>query len=157
MVRAAIAERPLGPVATGAPAAVLAYPTPSPALPLSLEAPRALLLAIPLALPVMTRGRIAPPASVLRWALVPLVTLALARPVLDRGGDSMDVVVVVGRSRWGAARRAARTPRNSRTGPRRREGRRERNCLVNRKRSGMPARRRRSAGPLRTQTGPNSG
>jgi hypothetical protein len=63
---------------------------------MSFEAPQALLLAIPLALLVWTLGRIAPPASWLRWALVPLV--ALARPVLDRGGDAMDMVVVVERA-----------------------------------------------------------
>jgi hypothetical protein len=66
---------------------------------MSFEAPQALLLAIPLALLVLTLGRIAPPASYLRWALVPILALALARPVLDRGGDAMDVVVVVDRSR----------------------------------------------------------
>jgi len=69
------------------------------ALGMHFELPQALLLAIPLGLLVLTLGRIAPPARWIRWALVPVLALALARPVLDRGGDQMDVVVVVDRSR----------------------------------------------------------
>jgi len=66
---------------------------------MTFEAPQALLLAIPLALLVWKLGRIPAPAAYLRWALVPIVTLALARPVLDRGGDQIDLVLVVDRSR----------------------------------------------------------
>ncbi|HEY3451334.1 MAG TPA: VWA domain-containing protein [Myxococcales bacterium] len=66
---------------------------------MTFEAPQALLLAIPLALLVFKLGRIPAPASYLRWALVPIVTLALARPVFDRGGDQIDLVLVVDRSR----------------------------------------------------------
>ncbi|MGC4118401.1 MAG: VWA domain-containing protein [Myxococcales bacterium] len=66
---------------------------------MTFEAPQALLLAVPLALLVYKLGRIPAPASYLRWALVPIVTLALARPVIDRGGDQVDLVLVVDRSR----------------------------------------------------------
>ncbi|MBI5548596.1 MAG: VWA domain-containing protein, partial [Deltaproteobacteria bacterium] len=66
---------------------------------MSFEAPQALLLVIPLALLVWKRGQVAAPAGWIRWTLVPLLVLALARPVLDRGGDQIDLVLVVDRSR----------------------------------------------------------
>ncbi|MFN7134606.1 MAG: vWA domain-containing protein, partial [Myxococcales bacterium] len=59
----------------------------------------ALLAAVPLLLLVHFAGRRPGPAGALRWVLAVLVPLALARPALDRGGDGLDLLILVDRSR----------------------------------------------------------
>jgi len=66
---------------------------------MSFESPQALLLLVPVLLLLAWRGRMPGPAGWVRWALAVLLVVALAGPVLHRGGDSVDVVVVVDRSR----------------------------------------------------------
>lgn len=66
---------------------------------MSLAAPQALLLLVPLALFLATAGRLTGAAMGLRVALAVVVTLALARPELRLASAGSDVVVVVDRSR----------------------------------------------------------
>lgn len=66
---------------------------------MTLAAPQALLLLLPLALFLLTAGRLPGPPMGLRVALAVLLTLALARPEYRLRSAGSDVVVVVDRSR----------------------------------------------------------
>lgn len=66
---------------------------------MSFENLPALLALIPMLLLVHVAGRRPGAAGRLRWIIAVLLPLALARPVLHRGGDGLDLVVLVDRSR----------------------------------------------------------
>lgn len=66
---------------------------------MSLLFPQALLLVVPLSLVVWQWARVAGPALWLRFALVVVLCLALARPEVTFGAGGSDVIVVVDRSR----------------------------------------------------------